>query len=106
MHSFKTLKNQCVNKIATILDRIELSESDGSMNEINIIFENTLSNIRDMKDTVRRIVDSYFASLEEMVKKKMVGLMSEQSDLFQELEKANNIVNELKLLVHRLENSK
>ena len=36
----------------------------------------------------------------------MVGLMSEQSDLFQELEKANNIVNELKLLVHRLENAR
>ena len=32
--------------------------------------------------------------------------MSEQSDLFQELDKANNIVNELKLLVHRLDNSR
>ena len=34
----------------------------------------------------------------------MMNLMSEQSDLFQELDKANNIVNELKLLVHRLDN--
>ena len=36
----------------------------------------------------------------------MVGLMSDQSDLFQELDKTNNIVNELKLLVHRLDSSK
>ena len=36
----------------------------------------------------------------------MMTLMSEQSDLFQELDKANNIVNELKLLVHRLDNTR
>ena len=46
-----------------------------------------------MKENSKRIVDSYYISLEENVKKKMVGLMSEQSDLFQELDKANNIVN-------------
>lgn len=76
------------------------------MNEINAIFENTLYKIREMKENSKRIVDSYYISLEESVKKKMVGLMSEQSDLFQELDKANNIINELKLLVHRLDNSR
>lgn len=45
-------------------------------------------------------------SLEDHVRKRMVNLMSEQSDLFQELDKANNIVNELKLLVYRLDNSR
>lgn len=63
MHSFKTLKNQCVNKVASILERVEVSENDGSMNEINAIFENTLLKIREMKDTTKRIVDSYFVSL-------------------------------------------
>lgn len=70
-----------------------MSENDGSMNEINAIFENTLFKIREVKDTSKRIVQSYFNSLEEAVKKKMVGLMSEQSDLFQELDKSNNIIN-------------
>lgn len=51
------------------------------MNEINAIFENTLYKIRKMKENSKRIVDSYYISLEEFVKKKMVGLMSEQSDL-------------------------
>jgi hypothetical protein len=36
----------------------------------------------------------------------MIGLISEQSNLFQELDKANNIVNELKLLVNMLDNSR
>ena len=36
-----------------------------------------------MKEVMKRIVESYFVSLEEAVKKKMVSLMSEQSDLFQ-----------------------
>lgn len=32
MHSFKTLKNQCVNKIANILERVEITENEGAMN--------------------------------------------------------------------------
>ena len=32
--------------------------------------------------------------------------MSEQSDFFQELDRSNNIINELKLLIHRLDNSR
>lgn len=36
----------------------------------------------------------------------MMGLMSEQSNLFQEVDRGNHIINELKLLTHRLDNSK
>lgn len=32
--------------------------------------------------------------------------MSEQSNLYQEIDRANNITNELKMLVQRLDNSK
>ena len=106
MTSLKTLKNQCVNKIVNILDRVDQSESEGSMNEINVIFENSLIRIRELKELSRRIIDSYFTGLEDLVRKKMTGLMSEQSDFFQELDRSNNIINELKLLVHRLDNSR
>lgn len=46
------------------------------MNEINIIFENSLVRIRELRDLSRRIVDSYFTGLEDLVRKKMSSLMS------------------------------
>jgi hypothetical protein len=62
--------------------------------------------MREVKNEVKNIVDEYFRLLEETIKKKMMGLISEQSSLFQELDKANNIISELKLLVNMLDNSR
>ena len=70
-----------------------MDDNEGTMNEINAIFESCLHRIRETRENSRKVVDSYFSSLEEHVRKRMMNLMSEQSDLFQELDKANNIVN-------------
>lgn len=47
-------------------------------------------------------METYFNNLEEFVRKKMTKIMSEQSDLFLELDKVNNIVAELRLFSNKL----
>jgi len=51
-------------------------------------------------------MDSYFHNLEDYVRKRMEKMLSDQSDLFRELDKVTTIVSELKMLCNRLENPK
>jgi hypothetical protein len=46
LHSFKTLKNKCVNKIGSILHQVGVDEDENTMSEINNIFEQSLHRIR------------------------------------------------------------
>ena len=51
-------------------------------------------------------MDYYFHNLEDYVRKRMEKMLSDQSDLFRELDKVTTIVSELKMLCNRLENPK
>lgn len=69
-------------------------------------FNKALRRIREVRDHCKKIADSYFNNLEEFVKKKMGKLTSEQSELIVEMDRVNNIIGELKLLLNKLDNNK
>jgi len=62
--------------------------------------------VKEVRDQCRKLIDSYFLNLEEFIKKKMNKLTAEESELIVEVNRVNNIIAELKLLLNKLENNR
>lgn len=62
--------------------------------------------MKEVRDQCRKLLDSYFLNLEEFIKKKMNKLTAEESELIVEVNRVNNIIAELKLLLNKLENNR
>lgn len=62
--------------------------------------------MKEVRDQCRKLIDSYFLNLEEFIKKKMNKLTAEESELIVEVNRVNNIIAELKLLLNKLENNR
>lgn len=58
--------------------------------------------MKEVRDQCRKLLDSYFLNLEEFIKKKMNKLTAEESELIVEVNRVNNIIAELKLLLNKL----
>lgn len=65
-----------------------------------------LRRVREVRDHCKKIADSYFTNLEEFIRKKMGKITAEQSDLLGEMDRVNNIIAELKLLLNKVDNNK
>lgn len=59
-----------------------------------------------MREVVEKIVKSYFASLEESMRKKMSFLNSDKSEMVEKLERTDTIIHELENLKKALESPK
>ncbi len=74
-----------------------------SLSNVQFYFiSKAIKKIRETRDHCRKIMDSYFHNLEDYVRKRMEKMLSDQSDLFRELDKVTTIVSELKMLCNRL----
>jgi hypothetical protein len=62
--------------------------------------------VKEVRDQCRKLLDSYFLNLEEFIKKKMNKLTAEESELIAEVNRVNNIIAELKLLLNKLDNNR
>jgi hypothetical protein len=62
--------------------------------------------VKEVRDQCRKLLDSYFLNLEDFIKKKMNKLTAEESELIVEVNRVNNIIAELKLLLNKLENNR
>lgn len=62
--------------------------------------------MKEVRDQCRKLLDSYFLNLEEFIKKKMNKLTAEESELIAEVNRVNNIIAELKLLLNKLDNNR
>jgi hypothetical protein len=62
--------------------------------------------VREIREQCKKISESYFNNLEDFIKKKMNKITSEQSDLIVEMDRVNNIIAELKMLLNKMENTR
>lgn len=62
--------------------------------------------MKEIREQCKKISDSYFNNLEDFIKKKIGKLTSEQSELIVEMDRVNNIIAELRLLLNKLDNNR
>lgn len=65
-----------------------------------------LRRVKEIREQCKKISDSYFNNLEDFIKKKIGKLTSEQSELIVEMDRVNNIIAELRLLLNKLDNNR
>lgn len=62
-----------------------------------------MKKIKEVKESVDKIVKSFFANLEDTTRKKMTYFMSDKSELSEKLDKCESIVKELENLIKTLD---